>query len=76
MSGQDLEQAKVLLFGSIVEKIVNNCDIIVTNPDIVEGFVCRIDRSEQTEDKVRYSKARCGKVQRGLGKHFRLGRTT
>jgi hypothetical protein len=40
---------------------VSNRDIVVTVINIVEGYICYIDRSEQTEEWVEIdSKPRCG----------------
>jgi hypothetical protein len=51
----------LLLCRSVVEKIVSSHDIVVTNINIVEGSICRIDRSEQTDEGVEIdSKPRCG----------------
>jgi hypothetical protein len=33
-------------------KIVSSHDVVVTNINIVEGSIYRIDRSEQTEERV------------------------
>jgi hypothetical protein len=39
----------------------NSHDIVVTDINIVEGSICRSDRSEQTEEGVEIdSKPRCG----------------
>jgi hypothetical protein len=51
----------LLLFWSAVKKIVSSHDVVVTNINIVEGSICRIDRSEQMEEGVEIdSKPRCG----------------
>jgi hypothetical protein len=51
----------LLLCRSVVDKIVYNHDIFVTDINIVEGYICRTDRSEQTEEGVEInSKPRCG----------------
>jgi hypothetical protein len=51
----------LLLCRSAVEKIVRSHDIVVTDINIVEGSICRIDKSEQTEERVEIdSKPRCG----------------
>jgi hypothetical protein len=51
----------LLLYRSAVEKIASRHDIVVTNINIVEGSICRTDRSEQTEegDEIHF-KTRCG----------------
>jgi hypothetical protein len=51
----------LLLCWSAVEKIVSSHGIIVTDINIVEGSICRTDRTEQTEEGVEIdSKPRCG----------------
>jgi hypothetical protein len=51
----------LLLCRSAVEKIVSIHDIVVTDINIVEGSICRTDRSEKTEEGVEIdSKPRCG----------------
>jgi hypothetical protein len=50
----------LLLCRSAVEKIVSSHDIVVTDINIVEGSICRTDRSEQTEGVEIDSKPRCG----------------
>jgi hypothetical protein len=51
----------LLLSRSAVEKIVSSLDIVVTDINIVEGSICRTDRSEQTKEGVEIdSKPRCG----------------
>jgi hypothetical protein len=42
----------LLLCWSAVEKIVSSHDIVVTDINIVEGSICRTNRSEQTEEEV------------------------
>jgi hypothetical protein len=51
----------LLLCRSVVEKIVSSHVIVVTDINIVEGSICRTDRSEHTEKGVEIdSKPRCG----------------
>jgi hypothetical protein len=51
----------LLLCWSAVKKIASIHGVVVTNINIVEGSICRIDRSEQTEEGVEIdSKPRCG----------------
>jgi hypothetical protein len=51
----------LLLCWSAVEKIVSSHDIVVTDINIVEGSICRNDRSEQIEEGVEIdSKPRYG----------------
>jgi hypothetical protein len=51
----------LLLCRSAIEKIGSNHDNIVTDINIVEGSICRIDRSEQMDKGVEIdSKPRCG----------------
>jgi hypothetical protein len=51
----------LLLYRSVVEKIVSSHGIVVTDINIVEGSIYRTDRSEQTEEGVEIdSKPRCG----------------
>jgi hypothetical protein len=51
----------VLLCRSAVKKTVSNQGVVVTNINIVEGSICHIDRSEQTDEGVEIdSKRRCG----------------
>jgi hypothetical protein len=40
----------LLLCRSVVEKIVSSHNIVVTDINIVEGSICRTDRSEQMEN--------------------------
>jgi hypothetical protein len=42
----------VLLYRSVVEKIVNNCGIIVNNIDIVDASICHLvtDLSKQRKE--------------------------
>jgi hypothetical protein len=50
-----------LLCWSVVETVVSNHCIVVTDINIVEGSICRTDRYEQTEEGVEIdSKPRCG----------------
>jgi hypothetical protein len=42
----------LVLYRSAVEKIVSSHDIVVTDINIVEGSICRTDRSEKTEEGV------------------------
>jgi hypothetical protein len=42
----------LLLYWSAVENIVSSHNIVVTDINIVEYSICRIDRSEQTEEGV------------------------
>jgi hypothetical protein len=51
----------LLLCRSVVEKVVSSHDIVLTDINIVDGSICRADRSEQTEEGVEIdSKPRCG----------------
>jgi hypothetical protein len=51
----------LLLYRSAVEKIVSSHDIVVTDINIVEGSICRTNRSEKMEEGVEIdSKPRCG----------------
>jgi hypothetical protein len=51
----------LVLCRSAVEKVVSSHDIVVTDINIVEGSICRTDRSEQREKGVEIdSKPRCG----------------
>jgi hypothetical protein len=51
----------LLLYRSADEKILSNHNIVVTDINIVEGFICHVDRSEQTKEGVEIDyKPRCG----------------
>jgi hypothetical protein len=49
-----------LLCRCAAKKIVSSRGVVVTQLNIVEGSICHIDRSEQTEEEVEIdSKPRC-----------------
>jgi hypothetical protein len=51
----------LLLCRRAAKKTVSSHGIVVTELNIVEGSICHIDRSEQTEEGVEIdSKPRCG----------------